>query len=219
MQPMEDAYRTAVRSVELSGVKIPLASTVTGGVVQPGDATQPLSDPEHWVRQVSSPVLYCAAVEATLRFLVDASLSFLEVGPAPVLLDMSKGWVANLSGSEEYVRWFSSLNREAGMKEVQYVQQVFESISCKTETGLDSSAMVLRKVFPGRTHFRWREDVHPLLQQTISHFDSVSVVHRAIFHRQLMAVYKDCAFQGRAYFPVAGYVEMALAAASRPQTL
>jgi acyl transferase domain-containing protein len=83
--------------VEGRRLKIPLASTVMGCVVLPADSEQPLSDPEYWVRQVSSPVLYSTALESSFSTFLKPSVESvpkeiiaLEVGPNPVLTNLSK---------------------------------------------------------------------------------------------------------------------------------
>ena len=119
MRPMEEAYRSVLKTIDLSPVMIPVASTVTGRVVLPGDLDQPLSDPEHWVQQVCGPVLYAPAVKAALnRTSSNSSVLLtirvmLEIGPNPVLIGMSKSWVQQQQQPGISMKWVTSLNQKA----------------------------------------------------------------------------------------------------------
>ena len=54
MLPMADTFRSVLQSMDMSPCAIPLASTVTGTLIMPGESI----GVEHWVRQVSEPVLF-----------------------------------------------------------------------------------------------------------------------------------------------------------------
>ena len=95
MRPIEAMFREVVAGIELSPNRIPLASTVTGAIAAASDVT----DVEHWVRQLWSPVLYMEALEAALGSKAPGSTAplvsaLLEVGPNPVLTRMSRAWVS-----------------------------------------------------------------------------------------------------------------------------
>ena len=90
MMPMAEEYRAVVALLSESGAlsgsppQVPVVSTVTGDVA----SAKELADPEHWVRQVWSPVLFSGALEAALGQWSGEEFNpcvVLEVGPNPVL--------------------------------------------------------------------------------------------------------------------------------------
>ena len=66
MMPMAEEFRAVVtwlsesEALSSANPSIPVVSTVTGSVASAAE----LADPEHWVRQVWSPVLFSGALEA-----------------------------------------------------------------------------------------------------------------------------------------------------------
>ena len=62
MLPAAGAFREVVESVQFGPLKVPLASTVTGKVVEVGS----WFGDDHWVKQLSYPVLFMDALEACL---------------------------------------------------------------------------------------------------------------------------------------------------------
>ena len=84
--------------------------------------------------------------------------------------------------------------------------QAFQPALIAAETSLGST-------FPNRKAFPWRQPPHPLLQQTLD-MGNRGVEHTAVFHVTLMELFGDHTIEGRTMFPGAGFVEMALAAAS-----
>ncbi|MGA8112295.1 MAG: SDR family NAD(P)-dependent oxidoreductase, partial [Actinocatenispora sp.] len=81
MDPMLDEYRRVAESLEFRVPRLPLVSTVTGGLA---DASV-LNDPGYWVSQVREPVRFAPAVES-LRS--SGVTRFVEVGPDAVLTAM-----------------------------------------------------------------------------------------------------------------------------------
>ena len=215
MESILDAYRLVVETVNLSPARIPFASTVTGGVIFPEDHFQPLTNPEYWVSQVISPVLFYKALESTILADTIWNQSFkvlLEVSPNPVLTDMSRAWVKGLKGDTD-LKWVCTLNRKSAVSDSSAVQVVLSELL--GEGGDKTAKSLLDIVFPHRKYYPWQQTTHPLLQQTIASFDEETTIYRAVFHVGLMAIYKDHSVQGQVIFPGTGYLEMALAAVSR----
>ena len=214
MLPIVEEYRAVVKSFSESGalsgsaLQVPLVSTVTGDVA----SAKELADPEHWVRQVWSPVLFSGALDVALGQWSDNELSqcmVLEVGPNPVLSRMARPWV----GSERVVAWCASLNRQAGMDDVEAMQKATASLDEHLRKP-PATLGTLDRVFPKRQEFPWQRPPHPLLQQTQVIEDDGVTRHKAVFHEPLMELFKDHTIQGRCLFPGAGFVEMAVAAAA-----
>ena len=199
MLPMTDTFRAVLASMEFSACTIPLASTVTGTVVLPGSTI----DVEHWVKQVSAPVLYSIAMEKALSFEVSGLplvSVLLEVGANPVLSSMAKPWVSKQVARP--LSWHASLNRKAGVVDAAAVSQAHNAL------------FGISELLGNRKSFPWAPLAHPLLQK-LEMIDQSTEAYTAVFHRSLMGLMKDHTIQGRCLFPGAGFVEMALAAELR----
>ncbi len=79
MTPALAPFREVVSGLTLSEPRIPLVSTVTGGL-----ASRELTDPEHWVQQIRLPVRYRDAVAA-----LPADACLFEIGPHPILTGLA----------------------------------------------------------------------------------------------------------------------------------
>ncbi|WP_329093496.1 type I polyketide synthase [Streptosporangium sp. NBC_01469] len=81
MDPMLAEFRTVLESVSWNRPRIPLVSTLTGALADPGE----IASPEYWVRQVREPVRFGDAVR-TLE--AEGVTTFIEAGPSPALSAM-----------------------------------------------------------------------------------------------------------------------------------
>ncbi|WP_329424278.1 SDR family NAD(P)-dependent oxidoreductase [Streptosporangium sp. NBC_01495] len=81
MDPMLAEFRTVLESVVWNRPRIPLVSTLTGHLADPGE----IASPEYWVRQVREPVRFGDAVR-TLE--AEGVTTFIEAGPSPALSAM-----------------------------------------------------------------------------------------------------------------------------------
>jgi len=96
MKSIEDDFRSELKTLDICNpLTIPLASTVTGLVVEVGEVIEI----EHWVHQLASTVLFEDAFAAAS--LVDnkyvsgeghVDRIIIEVGPKPVLSRLARGW-------------------------------------------------------------------------------------------------------------------------------
>ncbi|GHH38895.1 type I polyketide synthase [Lentzea cavernae] len=78
MEPMLDEFRAVAESIEYREPAVPIVSTVTGSLVEPGVVTSP----EYWVEHVRKPVRFAAGLTALTGLDVTR---FLEIGPDAVL--------------------------------------------------------------------------------------------------------------------------------------
>jgi acyl transferase domain-containing protein/acyl-CoA synthetase (AMP-forming)/AMP-acid ligase II/acyl carrier protein len=97
MTPVEAPFERRVRAVHSQAPRLPLVSGLTGQVAA-GD----LAEPAYWRRQLREPVRFAAAMRTLRRLGCD---TFLEVGPAPVLVGLGRQCLP-----EEAVRWLASLS-------------------------------------------------------------------------------------------------------------
>ncbi|GLY15214.1 hypothetical protein Kisp01_22290 [Kineosporia sp. NBRC 101677] len=81
MQPMMDEFTTLVADLDFQEASIPIVSTVTG------DDSADLTDPGHWVTQVTAPVRFDAALRVADRIAVGAA--HLTLGPDGALAAMA----------------------------------------------------------------------------------------------------------------------------------
>ncbi|WP_028933448.1 type I polyketide synthase [Pseudonocardia spinosispora] len=105
MEPMLEKFAGVTASVSYRRPQIPIVSTVTGRL-----ATDEMTDPAYWVRQVREPVRFADAV-TTLRQL--GARTFVEIGPDAVLAalgpETSTGAEETAEGQEA---WIPTLRRD-----------------------------------------------------------------------------------------------------------
>lgn len=102
MQPMLDAFGTALARVTFRPARVPIISNVTGEI----DATGAMAQADYWLRQIVSPVRFAPGVRALAA--TGAELA-LELGPRAVLTrlaaktlsDGSVTWLSTLDGSAD----------------------------------------------------------------------------------------------------------------------
>ena len=98
MQPMLDAFGTALSRVTFHPARIPIISNVTGEI----DAAGAMSQPDYWLRQIVSPVRFAPGVRVLAA--TGAELA-LELGPRAVLTRLAAKALADGG-----VTWLSSLD-------------------------------------------------------------------------------------------------------------
>ena len=103
MKGMEESFRKVLDGIQFREGKIKLVSTVNG---QSSVSSGP-SFPEHWINQITSPVFYMSAVEKAVSFTDYRISTIVEIGPHPVLSEMTKPWLK----CPNPITWVSSLIR------------------------------------------------------------------------------------------------------------
>lgn len=117
MQPMENHFRVFLSTLKFAQLRVPLASTVTGEIILPGEQI----NIEHWVTQLAGSVLFSDALAKGLRFVPGESIdseyvckiaAIVELGPSPVLTRMSKPWVQTTIFKKESVVWACAIDKK-----------------------------------------------------------------------------------------------------------
>lgn len=89
MDSLLPEFRSEAASVHVCPPRIPVASTVTGSIISPGNST--LLDSDFFCQQTRQPVQFCEAVKSCAAAgLADHDTIWLEMGPGRVLLDLLK---------------------------------------------------------------------------------------------------------------------------------
>lgn len=88
VEPMLDAYRTAVRKARPRPPGVPFLSNVTGTWITAEQTT----DPEYWVDQIRQPVAFAAGIA---KLLEEPSRALLEVGPGAALTTFAAAQVGD----------------------------------------------------------------------------------------------------------------------------
>ena len=101
MKPMLAEYERVVREIRFSPPRVPLVSCVDGVL-----ASDEVTRPEYWLRQVLEPVRFAAGMATLEREHVTACI---EIGPQPILLGMARQCVSDDGGIE----WLPSLRKDS----------------------------------------------------------------------------------------------------------
>ena len=88
MDPMLEAFRAVAEELTYAEPTVPIVSTVTGRVAEPGL----LTEPGYWVNQVRRPVRFADAVDAALA---DGAAVFVEIGPGNTLTALTEAAVGD----------------------------------------------------------------------------------------------------------------------------
>ncbi len=95
MDPVMDPFRKVLESVSFKVPEIPWISTLTGDWIKPEAVMQP----EYWLSQLRSPVLFAAAMDRVLQDQQEPGRLMLEVGPGRVLTNLVRQLPAGLSAT------------------------------------------------------------------------------------------------------------------------
>jgi acyl transferase domain-containing protein/NADPH:quinone reductase-like Zn-dependent oxidoreductase/nucleoside-diphosphate-sugar epimerase len=226
MEPMLAAFERSVSEVKLRPPRLPLISNLTGRLANAEEVTRP----EYWRRHVREPVRFAAGMES----LAEAECElFLEVGPTPVLLGMGAQCV-----KQPDVLWLPTLrpNHDDWDGLLASLQQMYHAGVAVDWNGFDGDFR-RRKVglptYPFQRERFWVEskrgagatqarppaagagDVHPLLGSPVRSPALKDSVFQAQVSAERAVYLKDHQIGGRAIFPAAAYIEMALSGASR----
>ena len=119
---------------------------------------------EHWVQQLSYPVLFKDALEGALTHqsppLQDAPVShLLEIGPSPVLTSLSRSWVSTLLDRD--LTWMESIDPRSRALACEHIDAIDSILRLEKPIVSPQGA-----VFPNRIAFPWKrlkssEEVEP----------------------------------------------------------
>jgi amino acid adenylation domain-containing protein/thioester reductase-like protein len=115
MDSILSEFRSVAQTMTFMKPKLPIISTLTGKLSEPGQ----LETPEYWVQQVRQAVHFTAAIQTTHQQGVSV---FLELGPKPVLSGMG----ATCLEDQATVAWMPSLIH--GRDDVSIIQRSFADL-------------------------------------------------------------------------------------------
>ena len=118
MEPMTEAFGTALRSLQFSAATRRVVSNVSGG-----PAGAELSTPEYWVQHVLAPVRFHDGIQTMVEAGID---TFIEIGPHPVLTAMGQTAMPDTDAV-----WVSSLRRDTDAR-----QTVLQAVATTWSHGL-----------------------------------------------------------------------------------
>lgn len=217
MDPIETGVRTDLASLKPKTTAIPYCSTVTGSVLKGNELNA-----EYWWHNIRKPVLFQQAVETILEKGIN---TFIEVGAHPVLSYYLKE-ALNHAGVEGTT--IATLARENDS-----YSQLEASVAQTLVAGIDAG---LSRWFPDRGNFvklpnyPWqrekfwlpstsescgilsRHKIHPLLGYALPQHNET---WENQLDTQLYPYLADHNVGGAIVFPGAGFIEMALAAATQ----
>jgi len=220
MEPILDDFEKTAKEVTLSEPRIKLISNVTGQIAGSGE----ISQAAWWRRHIRQPVRFAESMHT----LYEQEYQILvEIGPHPVLLGMGRQCVPVNSG-----QWLPSLRRSRAdwqqMLEslaTLYVQGVavdwdgFDRDYGRQKVSLPTYPFQRKRYWiPERNRVRKVQrsnefELHPLLGSRITSPVIEDVVFSTKISIDTIPYLKDHVVFGKVVFPVAGYLEIALAAA------
>ncbi|MFG6100258.1 SDR family NAD(P)-dependent oxidoreductase [Leptothoe sp. ISB3NOV94-8A] len=226
MEPMMAEFGAIASQITYHSPTLPLISNVTGQWADESMATA-----DYWVNHVRQPVRVAQGMETLLTKDCDV---FLEMGPKPILLGIGRQCLSEESFSEEKGLWLPSLR--SGQDDW---QQMLESLGHLYTHGVEvnwqnvAQGQHYQKVplptYPFQRQRYWVEtsmvptipkasstsktEAHPLLGRR---FYSATQPQQIQFEAQLSALEPGYLAEhrifGQVLFPIAGYLEIAIAA-------
>ncbi|MEH2166041.1 MAG: acyltransferase domain-containing protein [Nostoc sp.] len=100
MNPILDKFEQKLSQVQFAPLRLPLASNLTGEILQPGE----ILDLSYWTRHLRSSVQFASGIQALAAQGYDL---FIEIGSHPTLINMGKRCLTS-----ENVTWLPSLKKE-----------------------------------------------------------------------------------------------------------
>jgi acyl transferase domain-containing protein/NADPH:quinone reductase-like Zn-dependent oxidoreductase/acyl carrier protein len=218
MDPVQEPLRKALEHIVPRPAQIPLYSTVTG---QRAEGTELAAD--YWWRNVRQTVNFAPAIEALAH---DGFTTYLEVAAHPVLSTSMKQTLEGFDAHDEMIV-LPSLRRQDDdhlimLQSLGTLHCLGYSVNWNELTPRLSDRFVRLPTYPWKRERHWNESPdwksmrnweqpHPLLMRRIA---GAVPTWLCLINSRLLPWLKDHALQGRPLFPAAGYLELALAAAT-----
>ncbi|WP_016953772.1 type I polyketide synthase [Anabaena sp. PCC 7108] len=224
MEPILREFESVAQQVSFSSPRIKFISNVTGTL-----ATEEVSTPEYWCRHILMPVRFAASMESLARMGVEA---FVEIGPAPILLGMSRSCLPEEKGlllpslrpnqedwqvlltslAELYVHgvpldWFS-FDRDYERRRLSLPTYPFQRQRYWIEAAQDGYPTGTLK----RENGTKSQNLHPLLGQQLYLAGTTEIRFESHISQNSPAWVKDHRVFGTTILPGTAYLEMALAA-------
>jgi phthiocerol/phenolphthiocerol synthesis type-I polyketide synthase C len=223
MDVIEVPFRGALASLNPGRTNVPFVSAVEG---RPVDSNE--MDVDYWWRNIRSPVQFHAAIE---HLMADGAINvFLEIGPQPVLQDYIRQCAKNQGISAALI---STLRHRGipGLTEPELDDLSAAILRCHAHGVSDLDTLYERPAtpmplpsYPWQRQRFWsgvnplpeiavysRRD-HPLLGYRI---ESGEFIWENTLDTSLLPYLKDHVVQGAVLMPAAGFIEMAIAAATQ----
>jgi len=226
MEPMLAAFDAVLATVTFRAPKVRLVSNVTGRVATAEEITRP----DYWRRHVREAVRFAAGMQTLEEAGCD---SFLEIGPAPVLLGMGRQCCSRQAG-----QWLPSLRsgRDDWAELLGSLQALYQAGAPIDWAGFDRGYprhKVRLPTYPFQRERFWIEsrvggagsvtqstrrgpaDGHPLLGDEIRSPALTGRVFQQAIHAQNPAFLHDHQIFGAVIFPATAYLELVFAGAQR----
>jgi acyl transferase domain-containing protein/NAD(P)-dependent dehydrogenase (short-subunit alcohol dehydrogenase family) len=224
MRPIVPAFEAAALARLYGAARLPIVSTVTGREAVAGD----LASARYWAGQIEAPVRFAAAAQTLAAEGVDI---FLEIGPTPILVGLSRQSVAAQGrqflgslkpGADDRQRMLDSLARVyahgaeidwaavhsgSGGRKTSVPSYPFQRKSYYRAPIADSGAAVPIATMSAHPYLghRIRSAVLPVS----------TVLYQALFTADQPRFIKDHQILGKMISPGAGHLSMAFAASGR----
>jgi acyl transferase domain-containing protein/NADPH:quinone reductase-like Zn-dependent oxidoreductase len=216
VEPILDPFEAVVEQVELAEPQIPIVSNLTGDLAKSGE----LTTSRYWRDHLRYPVLFRQAVETLMR---QGMTDFVEIGPHSTLLGMARECVP-----PSFAHWYPSLRRDRSDWEQlgETVAQLYLRGAPFNWTAFDQDYVRRRVSLPTYPFERTRHWIapgapvgaapkgpHPFLNGLVRSPLISDKVYGGRVGGAVTASLDDHRVLGESIFPLAGYMELALAAA------
>jgi acyl transferase domain-containing protein/acyl-CoA synthetase (AMP-forming)/AMP-acid ligase II/acyl carrier protein len=214
MKPMLSEFSDIARTVRYERGSIRIASNVTGSI-----SFDEVANADYWIRHVLAPVDFVSGINALDQLGCDA---FIEIGPKPLLLSMSKQCI-----SAEGKLWLPSIqanrsNRSTLIDSLANLYSHGARVDWPAFYGDYKRQRVTLPSYPFQRQRCWIEvdntvntTTHPLLGRRLPRIASLGETHvwEVELNEQTHPYLKGHQVSGNAVLPYSVYIEMALAAA------
>ncbi|GJL65670.1 MAG: hypothetical protein NPIRA05_06410 [Nitrospirales bacterium] len=213
MEPLKPELREALSSLKPNIPRVPLYSTVTGGL-----AHDTPFNAEYWCRNVREPVFFAKAIGALLN---DDYTVFIEVGPHPVLRNSLKEVLAEHNVDGRIVESFNRKKSEQTSFRRCIADVYAQGGDLQWEARHPTGQFVSLPNYPWQRQQLWRESerqrrdrLHDIARPILGIQEQGMNVWRMDLADYRLDYLADHVVDGIAIMPAAGYLEAMLQSAS-----